>query len=592
MIGTALTHYRITAKLGEGGMGEVYRATDTRLGREVAIKVLPASISRDPQSLARFEREAKALASLNHPHIAAIHGFDADQGTHFLVLELVEGQTLAERLRRGRLPVDEGLRVARQIAEAVEAAHAKGIIHRDLKPGNIKLTPEGRVKVLDFGLAKMEESVRGLAKPASDPDAPTLKAETTAPGVVMGTPAYMSPEQARGQEVDKRTDVWAFGCCLFECLAGSKPFRGETVTDMMSEVLKSKPDWSALPVEVPLEVATMLRRCLEKDPRRRLSSLGDIALLLEDTTQSRQPGALTPTATEAKRSPQSSKRPSLVFRMAPWITVLVLAAVVVVLLMRRPVGSATRASQIRSLAVLPFAFETQDPKLAGLGKWIPAEIRSKLGPLQNLQVVNSPARIEQLVQQKKSEVEIARELGVDGLVMGELHGQGEAMSAYVWVVDGSTGRALGRQREIASSAAKVSELPNQVALAIVDELKLQVSTSQRTEIQVADTQNAEAFLTFKRGQDLLSSRLFDQAAVELRRAYQLDTNYTRAWATLAESEWTPLIYGGTANERAATSLRRFTGDWLARAAWTTRSAGSTRCFLPCLPRNDATSASR
>ncbi len=478
MIGNSLTHYRITAKLGAGGMGEVYRATDTKLGREVAIKVLPASISRDATSLARFEREAKALAALNHPHIAAIHGFDADQGTHFLVLELVEGQTLSERLRRGRLPVDEALRVARQIAEAVEAAHAKGIIHRDLKPGNIKLTPEGRVKVLDFGLAKMEAGMRGLATPASDPDAPTLLAETTQPGAVMGTPAYMSPEQARGLEVDKRTDVWAFGCCLFECLAGSKPFRGATVTDLMSEVLKSEPEWAALPAEVPREVATLLRRCLEKDPRRRLSSLGDIALLLEDSTQSRQPGVITPTATDTKRPPASSTRPSLVLRMTPWIAVLVLGVAVAVLLLRHPAASATRASQIRSLAVLPFAFETQDPKLAGLGKWIPAEIRSKLGPLQNLQVVNSPSRIEQLVQQKKSEVEIARELGVDGLVMGELHGQGETMSAYVWVVDGSTGRALGKQREIASAASKVSELPNQVALAIVDELKLQVEPSR------------------------------------------------------------------------------------------------------------------
>ena len=542
MIGSSLTHYRITAKLGEGGMGEVYRATDTKLGRAVAIKGLPISISRDVQSLARFEREAKALAALNHPHIASIFGFDAERETHFLVLELVEGDTLNQRLRRGALPIDESLRVARQIAEAVEAAHAKGIIHRDLKPGNIKLTPEGRVKVLDFGLAKMEENVRGLATPASDPDALTLQAETTQPGAVMGTPAYMSPEQARGQEVDKRTDVWAFGCCLFECLSGSKPFTGATVTDLMAAVLRSEPDWSALPAEVPREVTTLLRRCLEKDPRRRLSSLGDIALTLEDSTQSRQPSPITLTASETKRPPEPSKRPSLFFRLAPWIAVLVLGVVIVVLLIKHPVASAARASQIRSLAVLPFVFETQDPKLAGLGKWIPAEIRSKLGPLQNLQVVNSPARIEQLVQQKKSEVEIARELGVDGLVMGELHGQGETMSAYVWVVDGSTGRALGKQREIASAASKVSELPNQVALAIVDELKLQVSSSERTEIRAADTQNADAFMAYQKGRDLLSSRQFSQAAVELRRADQPDTNYTRAWDALAQSEWKPPIF--------------------------------------------------
>ena len=564
MIGASLTHYRITAKLGEGGMGEVYRATDTKLGRDVAIKVLPSSFSRDPQSLVRFEREAKALASLNHPHIAAIHGFDADRGTHFLVLELVEGQTLSERLRQGRLPLEEALRVARQIAEAVETAHAKGIIHRDLKPGNIKLTPEGRVKVLDFGLAKMEEAVRGGADPASDPEALTLKAETTAVGSVMGTPAYMSPEQARGQEVDKRTDVWAFGCCLFECLAGSKPFRGDTVTDLMAEVLRSEPDWAALPAEVPRELTTLLRRCLEKDPRRRLRDLGDIALALEDSTPSRPPQPPRAAPSEGRPPTPPPAKPSVWNRFGPALaSLLVLALIGLAItgfaLWKSPKSAAARASQIRSLAVLPFVFETQDPKLVGLGKWIPAEIRSKLGPLQNLQVVNSPARIEQLVQQKKSEVEIARELGVDGLVMGELHSQGETLAAYVSVVDGATGRALGKQREIASSVAKVQELPNQVALAIVDELKLQVSTSQRTEIQVADTQNAEAFLAFQKGRDLFSSRLNEEAAAEMRRAYQLDTNYTKAWSWLAISEWNPLISGGTTNEMAAV-FKRLSGE--------------------------------
>jgi serine/threonine protein kinase len=286
MIGTTLTHYRITAKLGAGGMGEVYRATDTKLGREVAIKVLPASISRDSQSLARFEREAKALAALNHPHIAGIYGFDADQGTHFLVLELVEGETLSERLRRGPLPLMESIALARQIAEAISEAHEKGIIHRDLKPGNVKITPNGRVKVLDFGLAKMEQSVRSEARsttaPAADPEAPTMPADRTQPGALMGTPAYMSPEQARGQEVDKRTDIWAFGCCLFECLSGHKPFEGKTAGDLIAAVLKSEPNWDLLPEETPAAVLTLLRRCLEKEPPRRLSSIGDIALTLDE----------------------------------------------------------------------------------------------------------------------------------------------------------------------------------------------------------------------------------------------------------------------------------------------------------------------
>jgi serine/threonine protein kinase/tetratricopeptide (TPR) repeat protein len=547
MIGNSLTHYRITTKLGEGGMGEVYRASDTKLGREVAIKVLPASFSRDPQSLGRFEREAKALASLNHPHIAAIHGFDADQGTHFLVLELVEGQTLSERLRRGRLPLDEALRVARQIAEAVEAAHAKGIIHRDLKPGNIKLTPEGRVKVLDFGLAKMEESVRGLGTSASDPDAPTLKAEMTAVGAVMGTPAYMSPEQARGQEVDKRTDVWAFGCCLFECLSGSKPFRGETVTDLMAAVLRSEPDWTVLPAETPREVATLLRRCLEKDPRRRLSSLGDIALVLEETTQIRTV-APSPESKQLK-SVGEKKSISARFGLAFGVTGLLIGLVIAGIAMWRQPKSAVRASQIRSLAVLPFKVNSPDPKLAGLEKWIPLEIVSKLGQVTNLQVVNLPTKIELLVSQKKDVDEIARELQVDGLVRTELAGQGDAMTVYVTVVD-STGRAVGKPQNLPASVTKISLIPNQVAEAVVNGLNVQLSASQRAEIQVADTRNGDAFLAFQKGRDFLSSRQFSQAAGELRRAYQLDTNYTRAWTTLAHSEWNPLIYGGTTNEMA------------------------------------------
>jgi serine/threonine protein kinase len=486
MIGASLTHYRITAKLGEGGMGEVYRATDTKLGREVAIKVLPPSISQDAQSLARLEREAKALAALNHPHIAAIHGFEADRGTHFIVLELVEGQTLAERLRRGPLPLDETLRVARQIAEAVEAAHAKGIIHRDLKPGNVKITPEGRVKVLDFGLAKAIFPSPGLRPPsphpmgrgqgegnAADRDAVTVLAETTQPGVVLGTPAYMSPEQARGQEVDKRTDVWAFGCCLFECLSGKKPFAGETVTDMMAAVLKSEPDWSRLPVETPREVTTLLRRCLEKEPRRRLSSLGDIARVLEDSTPSRSQQLPVGVQMESKVPTSPPAKPSFWHRFGPAFAALLALALlglaITGLAFWRTQMATNRASQIRSLAVLPFEVNTPDPKLAGLDKWIPVEIIAKLGQVTNLQVVNLPGKIEQLMSQKKSEDEIARELRVDGLVRGQLHGQGEAMTVYVSVVD-AAGHTVGETRKLPAAVSRISEIPNQVGVAVVEEL--------------------------------------------------------------------------------------------------------------------------
>ena len=259
-----IAHYELTDKIGAGAMGEVYRARDTKLNREVAIKILPDSFADRQDSLARFEREAHLLASLNHPHIATIFGIEDIENTKAIVLELVEGETLQERLKRGPLSLEEALRVFRQIASALEAAHEKGIVHRDLKPGNIKFTADGDVKVLDFGLAKAVEDAREeetQAEDDADSEAPTQPAETTMPGTVIGTPAYMSPEQTRGKPVDKRTDVWAFGCCLYEALTGHKPFKAQNVSDMMAEVLKSDPDYTIMPVETSADILSLLKRC-------------------------------------------------------------------------------------------------------------------------------------------------------------------------------------------------------------------------------------------------------------------------------------------------------------------------------------------
>jgi hypothetical protein len=280
MIGKTLGHYQITEKLGAGGMGEVYRAEDTNLNRHVAIKVLPEVFSRDLERLARFEREAKLLASLNHPNIAAIYGLEEADGQRFLVLELVEGETLAEWLSRGPLPIEMALGVCRQIAEGVEAAHEKGIIHRDLKPGNVKITPEGKVKILDFGLAKAyqkEGSVPDLSR------SPTLTDEMTRPGVILGTAAYMSPEQATGKTVDKRTDIWAFGCVLFECLTGKRAFEGGTIAETLAAILKGEPDWQALPAVASWKVKDLLHRCLRKDPKERLHDIADARIEIGET---------------------------------------------------------------------------------------------------------------------------------------------------------------------------------------------------------------------------------------------------------------------------------------------------------------------
>ena len=285
MIGQTVSHFRITAKLGEGGMGEVYRAEDVNLDREVAIKVLPESFVADPERLARFQREAKLLAALNHPNVAAIYELASADDRHFLVLELVEGQDLAERLGGGPLPVEEALPVARQIAEALQAAHAQGIVHRDLKPANVKVTPEGTVKVLDFGLAKAWETDE------SDPNithSPTMTAQMTRAGVILGTAAYMSPEQAKGRAVDKRADIWSFGVILYELLTGRMLFGGETVTDSLAAVVRAEPDWKALPDDLPLSVQRLLRRCLAKDPAERLHDIADARLEIRDAMEGRE----------------------------------------------------------------------------------------------------------------------------------------------------------------------------------------------------------------------------------------------------------------------------------------------------------------
>src|SRR5512134_3024492 len=268
-------------------MGEVWRATDTKLDREVALKLLPEAFAADPERLARFEREAKLLASLNHSGIAHVYGFEhaslADgSAVHFLAMELVPGEDLAERLKRGPIPVDEALAFARQIAEALEEAHEHGIVHRDLKPANVKVTPEGKVKVLDFGLAK---AFAGDAASGSSSDlsqSPTLAHTGTAAGIILGTAAYMSPEQARGKAVDKRADIWAFGVVLWEMLTGRRLFVGETVSDVLAGVLKTEVDLAALPAEAPPAVRRLLRRCLERDPRNRLHDVADARLELRE----------------------------------------------------------------------------------------------------------------------------------------------------------------------------------------------------------------------------------------------------------------------------------------------------------------------
>jgi serine/threonine protein kinase len=320
MIGTTIAHYEILDKLGAGGMGVVYRGRDTRLDRDVAIKALPEDFASDPERLARFEREAKVLASLNHPHIASIHGMEKAEGSSFLILELVEGEDLAERIEKGPIPAQEALELGRQIAEALEAAHQHGIVHRDLKPANVKVTPEGQVKVLDFGLAK---AVVPKTPEIAVTRSPTLTAEMTREGTLLGTAAYMSPEQARGQEAGKQADIWAFGCVLYEMLTGKRTFARPTGTDTLAAVLEREPDWELLPVATPPLARSVLRRCLEKDTRQRLHDSADLRLEIEEAM-----AAPSDRPSGASASQRPSGRARRISAYAGWLLALLLAAVI------------------------------------------------------------------------------------------------------------------------------------------------------------------------------------------------------------------------------------------------------------------------
>lgn len=347
MIGQTFAHYQILAKIGAGGMGEVYRAHDTKLGRDVAIKILPKALSGDPERVARFQREARTLASLHHPHIASIFGLEEVGQERLLVMELVDGEDLGQRLLRGPVPVDEALDIACQIAEGFEAAHEKGIVHRDLKPANVKVTSSGKVKILDFGLARAYQDEASNAEEI-DGNSPTITAAMTRAGTILGTAAYMSPEQARGKRVDKRADVWALGCVLYEMLAGRRCFDGGNVTDVLAAVVKDDPDWGFLPPDLPWRVRDLLRQTLQKNPRNRLRDMGDVGLLLEGAQADAD--ARPPTAAELPTGAAvKSSRPRWTWPAVGLAVGLVIGAVVGILArpwsgepaLRNPLADAT-----------------------------------------------------------------------------------------------------------------------------------------------------------------------------------------------------------------------------------------------------------
>jgi serine/threonine protein kinase/Tfp pilus assembly protein PilF len=486
--GSRLGPYEVLRPLGAGGMGEVYLARDSRLERNVAIKALPGTLAGSTERLARFDREAKLLASLNHGNIAAIYGLEEVDGVPHLVLEFVDGETLAERLRRGPIAPRETLDIGRQVAAAMEAAHDKGIIHRDLKPANVMLTPAGQVKVLDFGLARSGGSTTGSTTDLSA--SPTLAAGATAAGVILGTAPYMSPEQARGLEVDRRTDIWALGCLLFECLAGRGAFNGDTVSDVVARILEREPDWNLIPQTAPPRLADLVRRCLTRDVDSRPRDVGDLrreldAILLEMTTGSG-------------------------IRRAP--------------------------TEMPSLAVLYFENLSTDAESGYFCAGITEDILTDLSKIKGLRVASKNA----VLRYRGQPVDIAKvgaELGVRSVLEGSVRRAGDRVRISAQLINVADGFQVWAER-YDRKLEDVFQVQEEIASSIAQALRVAL-TPQEVEALKQDRPNdAQAYDLYLKGRARYaeySQESLQAALVHFREALAIDPNYALAWAGVADA---------------------------------------------------------
>ena len=509
LVGRKVGSFEITEIIGEGGMGVVYLARDTKLKRSVAIKSMPAKLAADSTARTRFRREAELLASLNHPNIAVIHEIIEEEESGYLVLEYVPGETLAERIVRESLELDEALSIGQQIAEAVSAAHKKGIVHRDLKPSNIKITPEGRVKVLDFGLAKPLTTENKVSETT-----------TTHPGRVIGTPAYMSPEQARGKETDHRTDIWSFGCILYQILTGQLPFEGETATDTLARIIERQPDWQSLPKQIPSNIRTLLKRCLEKDPDKRLGNIED-AVVEINKTLSKQPQPL----------PKQLRR----------IAITICVTIVVTLLGVAMWFSPTSSKDIR-LVVLPF----EDLGLAE-EEWfadgITDEIMACLGSIHGLAVISRQSAM-QYKNKKATAQQIAKELNVDYILEGTVqierpsdpNGRVKIRPQLIKVADDTHVWADIYENNM----SEIFRLQSEVAEQVVRALDITLLEPERKLLASVPTKNTEAYNYYMRGNDYTSRPYQDETnliiAIQMyEKAVELDDNFALAHARLSEA---------------------------------------------------------
>ena len=502
--GTRLGPYEIVAPLGAGGMGEVYRARDPRLGRDVAIKALPAAFARDPERLGRFEREAQTLASFSHPNIAAIHGLEDQDGLPHLVLELVEGESLAARLARGALSTREALAICVQIASAIEAAHERDVVHRDLKPGNVMITPSGVAKVLDFGLAKSDAVSTSGSDLANSPTV-AAHADATVAGTILGTAAYMSPEQARGRPVDRRSDVWSFGCVLYECFTGRAAFEGATVADLLGRILEREPDWTLLPPGTPPRVREILKRCLRKEADGRPRDIRDVRLELADAASG------------------TTK------------------------------GEATRE---KSVAVLPFE-NLSGPDDEYFADGITDEILNALTHLDGLRVA---ARTSCFAFKGRREDlrAVGEKLDVATVLEGSVRRSGARLRITVQLVNAADGYQLWSER-YDREMTDVFELQDEIASAIATRLRVSMGGDAERGRAGAGTRNLEAYELLLRGRALHSKRgRFLRTAIEcFERAVALDPHYAEALGLLADSYRLLATFGSAPSSTAIVKAKQF-----------------------------------
>jgi serine/threonine-protein kinase len=508
-------------------MGEVYRARDVKLGRDVAIKILPPLLAADPDRLVRFDREARLLAALNHPHIAAIYGLEEHDGIPALVLELVDGETLADRVRRGPVPIPEALAIARQVADALEAAHEKDIVHRDLKPGNIIIAREGTVKVLDFGLAK-------AGSDAVTPDgtqSPTVPVGATREGVLLGTAAYMSPEQTRRKALGKRTDIWAFGCVLYETLTGKAAFGGDTVSDTIAAILDREPDWRALPSATPSSITRMLQRCLEKDPNRRLHDIADARIEIDDALVA----PVRPAAAEALPPAVPAVAPK------PWWTgkaafsVGGLALVALLALGTWFNVSRGRGEAIDSLAVLPFVNVSADASAEYLSDGITEAIINSLSQLPHLAVKSR--NVVMLYKGRETDIQgIGRDLAVQAVLTGRLIQRGEVLSISIELIDARNNNHVWGE-QYSRKLADLLSLQEDISKEVTEKLRLRLSGEQNEALSKRPTQNTEAYQLYLKGRYFWNKRTaegFKSGIAHFQQAIEKDPNYALAYAGLAD----------------------------------------------------------